>query len=294
MSHRFDEPERDRDGGRRGPGGAVSASGGRRRAEEEPHAADAEAREGPPAAPAGPSARSGASAAERSPAARDRTQEARPAQPAASAGGHQREGYVDERGPSRERSVDEGGHDGRAPARDTRGPASDREHGGHVTGRPAEPHDERGGHAGSGGNTPAILALVLGIAAVASLVVSLGALFFLALPLGIAAIVFGFKGKRRAEHGPGGGRHRTAAKVGLGLGAVGSGVSLLAILLLLLGVSLLGGAMGGLNREVDEQAQQEQQGQTQRQRDELARRGNRQREELARRAARQREELRSR
>ena len=143
-----------------------------------------------PAAPAGPSARSGASAAERSPAARDRTQEARPAQPAASAGGPQREGYVDERGPSRERSVDEGGHDGRAPARDTRGPASDREHGGHVTGRPAEPHDERGGHAGSGGNTPAILALVLGIAAVASLVVSLGALFFLALPLGIAAVSY--------------------------------------------------------------------------------------------------------
>jgi hypothetical protein len=152
--------------------------------------------------------------------------------------------------------------------------------------------EPRRGDAGTG-NTPAVVALILGIAAVGSLLVSLGGLFFLALPLGIAAIVFGAKGKRKADRELGG-RQRGLAKVGLALGGIGTLVSLLAILLLLLGVSLLGNVLGGLNQDVDQDTRQDEQSQTQGQRDELARRAQRQREELARRAARQREELRQR
>jgi hypothetical protein len=229
---------------------------------------------------------------------------------------------VDERGRTRERYVDEHGHGHLAGDRDH--PGHEAEHGvayderrhgaGHdrayerdrprrgehgllgrlgLASRRRHAVDEpRRGDVGTG-NTPAVVALILGIAAVGSLLVSLGGLFFLALPLGIAAIVFGAKGKRKADHELGG-RQRGLAKVGLALGGIGTLVSLLAILLLLLGVSLLGNVLGGLNQDVDQDTRQDEQSQTQGQRDELARRAQRQREELARRAARQRQELRQR
>jgi len=211
-------------------------------------------------------------------------------QPAA---GGDRERYVDEHGHSRERYVgerdaDRYGADGRASPAE-RGGLLDRLGVGSTSRRG---RGERGRDSGvSPANTSAILALVLGAAAVVSLLVSLGALFFLALPLGIAAMVFGARGKRAAERDLGGGQ-RGAAKVGIGLGAIATLVSLLAIVLLLLGASLLGNAVGGLDQKGDPQAQDAQQSQTQR--DLLEERSRRQREELVRRAARQREELRRR
>lgn len=204
--------------------------------------------------------------------------------------GRDREHYVDERGHSRERYVDERdaerhGTDGRG-SRAERGGLLDRLGVGSASRRGLDEHGRDS--SASPANTSAILALVLGVAAVVSLLVSLGGLFFLALPLGIAAMVFGARGKRAADRDLGG-RQRGAAKVGIGLGAIGTLISLLAILLLLLGVSLLGSAVSGLDQKGDRQAQG-----AQTQRDALEERSARQREELARRAARQREELRRR
>lgn len=86
-----------------------------------------------------------------------------------------------------------------------------------------------------GGNGPAIAALVVGILAILVLVLSLGTLFIVALPLGIAAIVLGVVGRRRADgrgrdgH-PAGAGHGGKARAGFWLGLVTTVLSVLALI----------------------------------------------------------------
>ena len=143
-----------------------------------------------------------------------------------------------------------------------------------------------------GADNTGLLALGVGIASLAALLLTAGGLFFVALPLGVAAVVLGVRGKRRADRAASGG-HRGAAKAGLALGAVSIVVSVFAFVLLTLGVLAAGEGLQGLLRQADRQEQQ-QQGQSLEQREQLERRAQQQREELARRAQQQREELRRR
>jgi len=143
-------------------------------------------------------------------------------------------------------------------------------------------------------NLPGILALAFGIAAVAVFLPSFGALFFLALPLGIAAMVLGVIGKRKVDRRVAA-RNRRPAKAGLVLGAIGTVLSLLVILLLALGVAGItelirssdqGGGSGGREETLEQRGDE--------QRRMLEERSARQRRELEERSARQREELRRR
>lgn len=144
-------------------------------------------------------------------------------------------------------------------------------------------------------NRPGILALGFGIAAVAVFLPSFGALFFLSLPLGIAAIVLGVIGKRKVDRRVAA-RHGRSAKAGLVLGAISTVLSLLVILLLALGVAGItqliqssdqsGGGSGGQQETLEQRSGE--------QRKMLEERSARQRRELEERSARQREELRRR
>ena len=144
-------------------------------------------------------------------------------------------------------------------------------------------------------NLPGILALAFGIAAVAVFLPSFGALFFLSLPLGIAAMVLGVIGKRKVDRRVAA-RNRRPAKAGLVLGAIGTVLSLLVILLLALGVAGIteliqssdrsGGGSGGQQETLEQRGDE--------QRRMLEERAARQRRELEERSARQREELRRR
>lgn len=141
-------------------------------------------------------------------------------------------------------------------------------------------------------NRPGILALGFGIAAVAVFLPSFGALFFLSLPLGIAAIVLGVIGKRKVDRRVAA-RHGRSAKAGLVLGAIGTVLSLLVILLLALGVAGItalipssdqgGGGSGGQQETLEQRGDE--------QRRMLEERAARQRRMLEERSARQREEL---
>lgn len=147
-------------------------------------------------------------------------------------------------------------------------------------------------------NRAGITALVLGVLSLAVLLPSFGGLFFLSLPLGIAAIVLGVIGKRKVARRVAA-KHRRSAHAGLVLGAIGTALSLVVVLLLALGVAGLtqviqsvpedrgGGSGAGGQREALEQKNDQQ-------RRGLEERAARQRRELEERAARQREELRRR
>lgn len=99
------------------------------------------------------------------------------------------------------------------------------------------------------GNGAAIAALVVGILAILVLVLSLGTLFIIALPLGIAAIVLGVIGKRKAGgrgrdgdgHGHAGAKHRGKARAGLWLGLV---TTILSVLALIGAIALFSGNAG--------------------------------------------------
>ena len=86
------------------------------------------------------------------------------------------------------------------------------------------------------GNGAAIAALVVGVLAILVLVLSLGTLFIVALPLGIAAIILGVVGKRKAGgrgrdgHGHAGAKHRGKARAGFWLGLVTTILSILALI----------------------------------------------------------------
>lgn len=147
-------------------------------------------------------------------------------------------------------------------------------------------------------NRTGLLALAFGIASVAVFLPSFGALFFLSLPLGLAAIVLGIIGKRKVARRVAVKRRRSA-HAGLVLGSISTALSLIAALLLALGVFGLSGLLNsadedpgagagaGEQREALESRSAEQ-------RRQLEERSARQRQELEERAARQREELRQR
>ena len=137
----------------------------------------------------------------------------------------------------------------------------------------------------SGDNTVALLAVALGIAALAMLLLTSGGLFFLALPLGIVAVVLGVRGKRRVDRGAST-EHRAAAKTGVVLGVASIVLSLVVVALLALGAVAIGKGLQGLERASDRRDREQL-----RQREELQRRGLEQREELQRRA-RERQESR--
>lgn len=147
-------------------------------------------------------------------------------------------------------------------------------------------------------NQAGMLALGLGIASVAVLLPSFGALFFLSLPLGLAAIVLGVIGKRKVARKVAA-RHGRSAHAGLVLGAISTALSLLAALLIALGVAGLAGVVksvdegpGGGPGAGDQRDALEQRSDQQRR--ELEERSARQRQELEQRAAQQRDELRRR
>lgn len=156
---------------------------------------------------------------------------------------------------------------------------------------------ERAGRGGD--NAVAVVALVLGVAAVGGLLLSAGWLFFLSLPLGVAAVVLGVRGKRRVDRGASS-EHRAPAKAAIALGATAIVLSLVALALLVAFGAALGQGLDVLSSEADRQKREQSQGaesatrRSQEQREELARRSQQQREELARRAQAQREELRRR
>ena len=99
------------------------------------------------------------------------------------------------------------------------------------------------------GNGAAIAALVTGVLAILVLVLSLGTLFIVALPLGIAAIVLGIVGKRKTGgrgrdslgHGHVGAKHRGKARAGFWLGLV---TTILSILALIGAIALFSGGEG--------------------------------------------------
>ncbi len=97
------------------------------------------------------------------------------------------------------------------------------------------------------GNGAAIAALVVGILAILVLVLSLGTLFIIALPLGIAAIVLGVIGKRKAGgrgrdgRGHAGAKHRGKARAGFWLGLA---TTILSVLALIGAIALFSGNAG--------------------------------------------------
>lgn len=90
------------------------------------------------------------------------------------------------------------------------------------------PHEE--------GNIHALAAIFLGPLSIFLLVFSSGAAFFVSLPTGIAAIVLGTTGIRRADRGDG---HRGLARLGRISGIAGTILSLLALIAFVLVVALL-------------------------------------------------------
>lgn len=78
------------------------------------------------------------------------------------------------------------------------------------------------------GNTPAILALVLGCAGLFFFLTSFGLVFFVNLPCSIAAWILGVHGKRRVDRGETL-EHRGLAQAGMVLGIVGVVIGTIAI-----------------------------------------------------------------
>lgn len=105
---------------------------------------------------------------------------------------------------------------------------------------------EREGHA-HGGRTPerrhgtglATGAAVLGIIALLAVVLTIGGLFFLALPLGIVAIVMAVVARRRVDDGTADPRGRGRATTGLVTGVIATFLSALVALLIAIGIALL-------------------------------------------------------
>jgi hypothetical protein len=90
------------------------------------------------------------------------------------------------------------------------------------------PHEE--------GNIPALAAVFLGPLSIFLLVFSSGAAFFVSLPCGLAAVILGTIGIRRADRGDG---HRGLARIGRITGIVGTLLSLLALIAFILVIALL-------------------------------------------------------
>jgi hypothetical protein len=96
-----------------------------------------------------------------------------------------------------------------------------------------------GPHGYRHGTGLATAAVVVGILALIALVFTFGGLFFIALPLGIAAMIMGSVARRRAETGAADPRGRGRARGGFWTGLIATILSLLVALLIAIGVALL-------------------------------------------------------
>lgn len=128
--------------------------------------------------------------------------------------------------------------------------SQDHERGGGAVG------SERGpAHAPRQGTGLATAALVVGALALLALVVTFGFLFFIALPLGIAAVVMGALARRRVSSGVADRRGGWRATGGLLLGLVAAILSALVLLLVVLGFAALDG-LGGVLDDLQQETQQ--------------------------------------
>lgn len=84
-------------------------------------------------------------------------------------------------------------------------------------------------------------AAVAGVLALIAVIFTFGGLFFIALPLGIAAMIMGSVARRRAETGAGDPRGRGPARAGFWTGLIAVILSVLVGLLIAIGVALLSG-----------------------------------------------------
>lgn len=115
----------------------------------------------------------------------------------------------------------------------------------------------------------ATAAVVAGVIALIAVIFTFGGLFFLALPLGIAAMIMGSIARRRAESGVADPRGRGRARAGFITGLIATILSVLVGLLVAAGIALLSSVdLEGLPDEIENQipeqlqdeAQQELQG----------------------------------
>ncbi len=104
---------------------------------------------------------------------------------------------------------------------------------------------------GDEGNTPAIVALVLGIAGIIGALPTFGVLGVL---LGIAAIVLGVKGRRKVSQGRTA-QHRGVATGGLVTGIIATLVGVVILALLAIGIALLSSSPD-FQREFERQQRQ--------------------------------------
>jgi hypothetical protein len=100
----------------------------------------------------------------------------------------------------------------------------------------------------------ATAAAVVGAVALLMLIFTIGGLFFLALPLGIAAIVMGGIARRRAKRGTADPRGAGRARLGSVLGWITTVLSLLVVALIVLVVAVLSSTdIDGLPDQIQDQ-----------------------------------------
>ncbi len=120
-----------------------------------------------------------------------------------------------------------------------------------------EPYPPQHGAAPPGhrrGTGLATAAVVVGVIALIVVVFTFGGLFFLALPLGIAAMVMGSIARRRAESGVADPRGRGRARAGFITGLVATILSVLVGLLVAAGIAILSSLdLEGLPDEIQDQ-----------------------------------------
>ena len=98
------------------------------------------------------------------------------------------------------------------------------------------------------------MAAVVGAVALLMLIFTIGGLFFLALPLGIAAIVMGGIARRRAKRGTADPRGAGRARLGSVLGWITTVLSLLVVALIVLVVAVLSSTdIDGLPDQIQDQ-----------------------------------------
>ncbi len=103
----------------------------------------------------------------------------------------------------------------------------------------------------------ATAAAIVGAVALLMLILTIGGLFFLALPLGIAAIVMGGIARRRANRGTADPRGAGRARLGSVLGWITTVLSLLVVALVVLVVAVLSSTdIDGLPDQIQDQIPQ--------------------------------------
>lgn len=112
----------------------------------------------------------------------------------------------------------------------------------------------------------ATAAVVIGVIALVAVIFTFGGLFFLALPLGIAAMIMGSIARRRSESGVADPRGRGRARAGFITGLIATILSVLVGLLVVAGIALLSSLdLEGLPDEIENQIPEQLQDEAQQQ-----------------------------